>query len=210
MARRDPPIDPEGYYHVSSRGSYGRALFQDRDEHELFLRLYERTAAEFGWRTLAWTLLSNHHHFLIELTDGGLSKGMRILHSCFSRRMHAKYDQTGKGHLVRHGFYAGALSSAESVLAVARYIDLNPPRAGLCKRPEDWTWSSYPATLGLVHPRAFHQPTELLRLIGKTPRAGRSAYRRFVLAGLASNGHVESSEQGYETATAARVLESAA
>jgi hypothetical protein len=124
--------------------------------------------------------------------------------------MHAKYDQTGKGHLVRHGFYAGALSSTESVLAVARYIDLNAPRAGLCERPEHWAWSSYPATLGLVHPRAFHQPAELLRLIGRTPRAGRSEYRRFVLSGLVSDGHVGSSDQGYETATATRVVESAA
>ena len=51
MPRR-PPIDPQGYYHVGSRGSYGQLLFRTPDQYELFLRLYSRSAAKYGWETL--------------------------------------------------------------------------------------------------------------------------------------------------------------
>src|SRR5437899_11522443 len=87
LVPRRPPIDPQGYYHAGSRGSYGRALFQSPGEHELFLELYERSARKYGWLTLAWTLVHNHHHFVIKLTDGGLSEGWREIHGSFSRRI---------------------------------------------------------------------------------------------------------------------------
>src|SRR6266536_1838330 len=200
MARRNPPIDPTGYYHLSTRGVYGRPMFRDDADHELFLRLYGRTALKHRWVTLAWALIWNHHHFIVKLTDGGLSNGVRALHSNFSRRMHGKYGGTREGHLVRHCFYAGQIKTDEGILAAARYVDLNAVRAGLCERPDEWRWSSYRATLGLEHPQPFHQPHELHRLLGKTPRAARTAYRRYVHEGLVSDSHVLTSEQGYEIA----------
>src|SRR5436305_7080834 len=101
MPRR-APIDPQGYCHIGSRGSYGRPLFRNANEHELFLALYTRAAKKFGWKTLTWTLLHNHHHFVVRLTEGGLSEGMRDLHGRYSRRINALDGETGKGHLVRH------------------------------------------------------------------------------------------------------------
>ena len=208
MARRQPEIDPLGYYHVSSRGSYGRPLFETPEQHELYLRLYDRFARKYGWRTLAWALMKNHHHFVIRLTDGGLSNGMRTLHSGFSRRIHAMEGQTGKGHLVRHCFYGGHLETDESVLEACRYVDLNAPRAGVCEQPEDWIWSGHRALVGLGPPRAFHHPEDLLVLLDRSPVRARRTYRSFVLAGLASDRLDLTPEQGVGTATNVRMVES--
>lgn len=208
MARRHPEIDPYGYYHVSIRGSYGRPLFQTTAHHELYLRLYTRFGRKYGWRTLDWALMRNHHHFVIRLTRGCLSEGMRTLNSGFSRRIHAMEGQTGKGHLVRHCFYGGQLTSEASVVEACRYIDLNAPRAGLCHAPEDWPWSGHAALVGLGRPRDFHNPEDLLELLDRSPGRARASYRTFVLEGLASPGLDLTSEQGVGTVATSSVVES--
>jgi REP element-mobilizing transposase RayT len=205
IARRLPPIDPYGYYHVSSRGVYGRTLFHEDDERELFLGLYERAARKYRWNTLAWALMRNHHHFLISLSEGGLSEGMREVNCGYSRRLNEKYGETGQGHLVKHCFYGGHLETVDAIVAVACYIDLNPARAALCARPTQSRWTSYRANVGLEHPRPFHQPSALLRLIDPTPAAARTAYRRHVLDAL-----VSTSDEGDEAVTTSAVVESAA
>lgn len=208
MARRHPEIDPLGYYHVSIRGNYGRPLFQTTAQHELYLMLYTRFALKYGWRTLDWALMRNHHHFVIRLTRGGLSEGMRTLNSGFSRRIHAMEGETGKGHLVRHCFYGGQLTTESSVVEACRYIDLNAPRAGLCQFPEDWSWSGHSALVGLGTPRDFHQPEELLELLDRSPIRARRSYRAFVLKGLDFVGPGLTSEHGVGTVTSPGVVES--
>lgn len=208
--RRKIVINEIGYYHVSTRGAYGRPIFRDDGQHEMFLRLYERTAVKYGWKTLGWALMWNHHHFFIRLTNGGLSHGMRALHSNYSRRINAIERETNKGHLVRHCFFAGEAVTLDSIMRRARYVDLNPVRAGLCDRPEQWPWSSYRATMGLAHPRSFHDPSELLGLIDDDPRVARRKYRRFVLEGLSQTDIDLCSEQSDATVTDLAVVESAA
>lgn len=201
--RRKEPIREVGYYHVGARGTYGRPLFRDDNEHELFLRLYTMTASKYGWKTLSWALMWNHHHFLLRLVNGGLSDGMRALHSNFSRRMNAKYGLTNQGHLVRHCFFASEATTLESVTSRARYIDLNPVRAGLCRQPTDWRWSSYAATLDHAYPEPFHNPDELLALLDDDPRRARRAYREFVRDGDARTEADPWTEHGYEGVTGA-------
>jgi putative transposase len=183
MPRR-APVDPQGYYHVGSRGSYGQALFRNDFEHELFLRLYARTAVKYEWKTLSWALVWNHHHFAIRLTKGGLSEGMRELNGGFSRRIHAKYGMTTQGHLVRHAFFARRLQSEGEILVACRYVDLNVPLA-TGRDPEDTRWGGYRATVGFEYPREFHEPGDLLDLVSRSPNAAQRAYRRFVHEGLA-------------------------
>jgi putative transposase len=159
------------------------------EEHELYLELYERHALKRGWVTLAWSLIWNHHHFVIQLTNDGLSDGMRAINHSFSRRINAIHGRTGKGHAVRHGFYAGEIETDEQLAATCRYVELNAVAAGQCERPEDWSWCGYAATLGLVKPRRFHNTLDLLDRFGSDPDRARAAYRRFV-AGDPSQGRV--------------------
>jgi Transposase IS200 like len=83
-----PAIDPQGCYHVSSRGCYGRVLFPTPQTSERFLQMYARVAHKYAWTTVAWVLRHNHHHFVLRLSAGGLSEAMRELHGGYSRWFH--------------------------------------------------------------------------------------------------------------------------
>jgi len=179
MPRR-PPIDPEGFYHVGSRGTYGRTMFANLVEHEVFLLMYARIALKYGWRTLTWALMKNHHHFVIRLTDGGLSEGMRELNGGYSRWRHEIYGQTRMGHLVRHGFFARELPDDPGIIGACIYVDLNPAAKRISCRPRKADWSGYAATLGLCRARTFHSPNALLELLSLKPTEARARYRQLV------------------------------
>ena len=184
MPRR-PPINPQGYYHVGSRGCYGRTLFASELQHERFLTMYARIARKYAFDTPSWALVGNHHHLVIRLTQGGLSDGMRELHGGYSRWLHAICGQTGQGHLFRHAFFARELKSEAQVLVACAYVDLNLiARAADVADAAGQKWSGFRATIGLEHPRPFHTPSALLELIDRRPAAAQRAYRDFVQAGL--------------------------
>jgi putative transposase len=191
MPRR-PPINPCGVYHVGSRGCYGQTLYRDHRQHELFLFLYNRAAVKYGWTTLTWALMGNHHHFIIELAQGGLSEGMRELHSMYSRRIHLIYGMTGQGHLVRHAFFARELKSTAEILVGCRYVDLNAVASRPEIDPAGAAWSGYRAIVGLEHPRSFHSPSRVLELISPRPTAAVAAYRQFVDDGRVLLSHASS------------------
>jgi REP element-mobilizing transposase RayT len=170
-------------------------LFTTPAEHELYLALYERHALQRAWVTLAWCLIWNHYHFVVQLSGDGLSDGMRAINHGFSRRINAIHGRTGTGHAVRHSFYAGEITSDEQLAVTCRYIDLNAVAAKLCERPEDWLWSGYAATLGLTQPRRFHNHRDLLDRFASDPDGARIAYRAFVTRGTPFPG------KGHESAT---------
>lgn len=179
MPRREP-IKPEGFYHVGSRGVYGQTLFANALEHEVFLLMFTRVALKYKLRTLTWALMKNHHHFVLGLTEGGLSEAMRELHGGYSRWRHEIYGQTRMGHLVRHAFFARELEDSEDVIQACVYVDLNPAAKRISCRPRRADWCGYASTLGLSHPRGFHTPSALLELLDKQPAAARATYRRLV------------------------------
>jgi REP element-mobilizing transposase RayT len=192
---RRPPIDPFGTYHLGTRGVYGQPLFRTRDQYELFLKLYARVAGKYGWITYEWVLMLNHHHFVVRLTNGGLSEGMRELHGGYSRRIHAIYGLTNQGHLVRHGFFARELESEADIVGTCRYIDLNTWRAR-GQHPAKARWCGYAATIGWAHPRPFHSPHGLLELISPRPARARVAYRALIEQGLVSESRGPSPNHG--------------
>lgn len=197
MPRRQP-IDPEGLYHVGSRGSYGQALFADALEHEMFLRMYGRVSSKYRWETLAWALMKNHFHFVVRLADGGLSEGMRELNGGFSRWRNEIYGLTRKGHLVRHAFFARPLIDEADAVGTCAYVDLNPiaHRGSFTARRSDW--SGLLATLGRVHPRPFHRPAALLELLDERPEAARRKYRQALLEEHARRRQVPSPNDVFE------------
>ena len=150
--------------------------------------MYERISAKYRWGTLTWALVDNHHHFVVRLTCGGLSEGMRELHGGFSRWIHQIYGLTRQGHLFRHAFFARELRDDREILVACSYVDLNIARAHQGTPPEKSTWCGYRANIGLEHPRRFHSPSALLEIVDRRPAAARAAYAEYVQNGLGSPG----------------------
>jgi hypothetical protein len=88
-----------------------------------------------------------------------------------------------RGHVFGGRYHARLVADAPHGLEVSRYIPLNPVAAGLCSRPEEWPWSSYAATIGLVPVPSFLRPGVMLEQFGDEPLA-RRRYRQFVEDGL--------------------------
>jgi hypothetical protein len=138
--------------------------------------MYTRIARKYGWATLAWALMKNHHHFVIRLSDGGLSEGMRELHGGYSRWIHELYGQTRKGHLFRHAFFGRWIEDDADLLGACTYVDLNPSFHRPTAEPRATDWCGLAATLGRSHPRRFHTPSLLLELFGTKPDVARRRY----------------------------------
>ena len=163
--------------------------------------MYMRVARKYHWSTLAWVLMQNHHHLVVQLIDGGLSEGMRELHCGYSRWIHEMYGQTRKGHLFRHAFFARQIEDDGDLVGTCTYIDLNPSAQRPSAAPLASDWCGYAATIGLAHPRMFHTPSPLLELFAKLPAVAQRRYRMHVDQEHARRRPVPSPNDGVQTET---------
>jgi hypothetical protein len=106
---------------------------------------------------------------------------MQELNGRYSRRTNSRYGRTG--HLFQNRFSATAISHDAHLLEACRYVVLNPIRARICSRAEDWPWSSYAACAGLQLAPRFLAVDELLSLFGGQPKEARRSYAAFVAEG---------------------------
>jgi putative transposase len=177
-------VDPTGLYHVMSRGNFRATIFFDDDHYAHYLELLARVARRRDWQVLDWCLIPNHYHLLIQLTDNGLSAGMRELNGCFSRWSNLRTGRTRTGHVFRNRFGSVEISDDGHLFEVMRYIPNNPVKAGLVNSAEEWRWSGYRATIGITRPYPFHEPAEVLSYFGASRAEALRRYRRFVDGGL--------------------------
>jgi putative transposase len=76
---------PGGMYHLMSRGSNREQIYWKDDDRWLFLRLLGIVSVKYAWTVLAYCLMTNHYHLVIQIADGGLSAGMQWLNGTHSR-----------------------------------------------------------------------------------------------------------------------------
>ena len=181
MARRPRIFEPGAYYHVAARGNNGEAIVRNDFDRLDFLRWLSRIVFDYRWRVVTYCLMTNHYHLLMRATEGGFDRGMQLLNSGHARRMNRKHGRTG--HLFRNHYSWWPVESDEHLHEAVRYIVLNPIRAGICTKPEEWPWSSYRAAVDLEHPADFLALGELHGIFGTSPARARVAFRDFVAAG---------------------------
>lgn len=110
-----------------------------------------RVTSWFSWRCLAYCLMSNHMHLLIETPVPNLARGMQRLHGDYAQAFNRRHARTG--HVFERRYDAVGVTADAQLWVTVRYIVENPVKAGLCERPEDWPWSSHAATLADAPPR---------------------------------------------------------
>jgi len=119
----------------------------DEEDRSLFLGVIFEVVRDFNWLIHAYCLMDNHYHFLIETLDGNLSKGMRQLNGVYTQRFNRRHGRVG--HVFQGRYKAIIVEKDAYLLALARYIVLNPVRTRMADHPDGWLWSSYRATAGL-------------------------------------------------------------
>lgn len=173
---------PGAVYHVTSRGNARQAIFVDDEDRGGFLDLLSMVVERFHWLCHAYCLMENHYHLLIETPDGNLSKGMRELNGVYTQGFNQRHRRVG--HLFQGRYKAIIVEKDNHLLSLCRYVVLNPERAGLIKRPEQWRWSSYRATVGLTQRPSFLTVDWVLSQFGGRKGVAIEKYKRFVMEGM--------------------------
>ncbi len=153
-------IHEPGIYHIYNRGNNQQTIFFNQENYFYFLRKchkYLKPVSEI----LAWCLMPNHFHFLIEITDRSLipvkvgnieipsiTNGFRLLQSSYAKGINKQLNRTG--NLFQQKTKAKLTSAKENHSTIAfHYIHQNPFAAGLVTTPEEWAYSSLPDYAGL-------------------------------------------------------------
>ena len=168
-------------YHVTSRGDRREDIYEDDTDRADFLSVLGEVCAQHNWVCHAYCLMSNHYHLLAETPDGNLSRGMRQLNGVYTQRFNRRHGRAG--HVFQGRYKAILVDKNAYLLELARYIVLNPVRAGMVRSPRDWGWSSYRATVGQEKAPEWLQSEWLLAAFGRRKGQAIEGYKRFVAEG---------------------------
>ena len=145
MARIARLVVPGIPHHVTQRGNRRETTFFGEADYRLYRELLATSAAKAGVEVWAYCLMPNHVHVIVTPRDvDGLRRTFGDLHRRYTGQINARNRWTG--HLWQARFASVAMDEAH-LRAAIRYVSLNPVRARLVARPEDWPWSSVGAHL---------------------------------------------------------------
>src|SRR5260370_38147254 len=184
---------PAGFaYHALNRAPARLKLFRKAADYAAFLRVFDEALERHPIRILGYCIMPTHWHLVLwPAADGQLSAFLRWLTLTHSVRWHKHYHSTGSGHVYQNRFKAFAVAEDEHLLAVLRYVERNPLRAGLVRRAEDWPWSSLACRLAggevtqrRLHPWPVPLPANWLEFVnGAQTEAELEALRRSLARG---------------------------
>ena len=168
-------------YHLTSRGNGGDDIFRDDQDRVVFLESLRKSRNRYNCVLHAYCLMSNHYHLLVETPDANVSAFMRHLNSVYTQKFN--YHHKRAGHVMQGRFKSILVQKDQYLLELARYIVLNPVRAGMVRTAKDWPWSSYRATAGLCGPEGMLTIDWILSHFSKRKKLAIQKYRTFVSEG---------------------------
>src|SRR5271157_1116855 len=148
---RPPRIDfPDAVYHVTSRGNGRADIFRSDEDRQRFLAQLAHHLRLCAVDLFAFALMDNHIHILCRTPRANLSRFMQRLLSSYA--LYSRYKHRRPGHLFQGRFKAKLVEDETYLLAVTRYVHLNPVKIAACRRLsaaerlnrlEAYPWSSY-------------------------------------------------------------------
>jgi REP element-mobilizing transposase RayT len=140
-------------------------IFLDDRDYARFVNLLSDAVEELDVRCLNYCVMPNHYHATLCPTRPNLSDAIKKLNGEYAQWWNARHDHVG--HVFQGRFKAPIVQEEGYLVRLCRYVALNPVRAGLAQRPEDWKWSSYAATTGLHPCPPFVDASTVLRHFGE-------------------------------------------
>lgn len=172
------------FYHITSRGNLrDDVFFEDRDR-EKFLEILSKTKERYSYLLHAYALMGNHYHLLIETPKANISQIMQNINTSYTVYVNRKYQRSG--HLFQGRFKGIIVDKDEYLVTLSRYIHLNPVRAGIVEKPDDYRWTSYAVHIGKKVEKALVDAGDTLSLFSDEKGGAIKAYKDFVEAGMGS------------------------
>jgi REP element-mobilizing transposase RayT len=135
-------IEYEGaLYHVTARGNERGKVFFTKKDYQKFKEYIADAQTKFVFLLHAYVLMTNHYHLIIETPDGNLGKIMHYLNGSYTTYINIKRKRSG--HLFQGRYKAILVDRDSYLLELSRYLHLNPVRAKMVEKPEEYLQSSY-------------------------------------------------------------------
>jgi len=145
MARMARVVIPTIPHHITQRGVRRMETFFDDEDYEMYLSLMRKWCLSSGVEIWAYCLMPNHIHLIaVPDSETSLARGIGEAHRRYTRHINFKKDW--KGYLWQ-GRFASFPMDEDYLLNSVRYVELNPVRANMVERAEDYRWSSARAHL---------------------------------------------------------------
>ena len=186
MPRTARVVLPDCPHHVIQRGHNRSVVFVDDADYAYYLDNLRTFKGTFNCRVYAFCLMTNHVHLIVDPGRDARSLGrlLKRLAARQTRRVNALEGRTGT---LWEGRYKSSPIQTEAYLhRCSRYVELNPVRAGLVARPEDYRWSSFAAKIGRSR-LDWLDADPCWASLGRTAAARREAYAVWVGCGIAED-----------------------
>jgi putative transposase len=172
-------------YHVTSRGDHREAIYRDDIDRAAWLQTLALVCKRFNFVIHSYCQMTNHYHALVETPEGNLSQGMRQLNGLYTQHFNRRHQLTG--HLFQGRYQAILVQKESHLMALARYVVLNPLRARMVRSLDEWPWSSHRYLTNDGNPPEWLATDWLLGQFGLTRSQAIRRYRQFVLDGVGAD-----------------------
>jgi len=164
MPRHARAVFPGVPHHVTQRGNHRERVFFEIGDEDSYLSLLQIASRQEKVGVVAYCLMPNHVHLvLVPSTADGLHHVLMSVHGQYAQRINRMRDL--KGHLWQGRYFSSPLDANYFTNAV-RYVELNPVRAGIVTKAEDYCWSSASAHCGLRHDPVLEPAPRFIALKG--------------------------------------------
>jgi putative transposase len=192
MARRPRVFIPGYPHHVVQRGHNRNAVFVEPTDYENFLANLTEFKAEYDVAVYAWCLMTNHVHLVLSPRTHGHAISALMRRVSARQARYVNRLETRSGTLWGGRFKCSVVDTDDYLLACMRYVDLNPVRAGICRHPGEYRWSSYAQKVGRVpadRDGALLDPDPVTWGMGENESARQRAYEQFVATKIPDDEH---------------------
>ena len=158
-----------GYFHIINRGNNRLTVFHSPLDYQVFMGLMKEAKCRFPLSLLAYCLMPNHFHLLIQaIKSASVGRCLHWLTTCYSGYYRTRYGTSG--HIWQGRFRSFTIECEDYLITAARYIESNPLRATLVRSNREWGWSSLGSHLsgtygGLIDPPPFYLASGWLEMV---------------------------------------------
>ena len=141
MPRKAREKSKSGIYHIMLRGINQQQIFYEEEDYEKFLKILRETKEKRNFVLYSYCLMGNHIHLLLKEDQETVGETIKRLGLNFVYWYNVKYQRVG--HLFQDRFKSEPVETNEYFLTVLRYIHQNPVHAKICKKIDEYKYSSY-------------------------------------------------------------------
>lgn len=145
MPWRPRTLSETGLYHVTQRGTAHGLIFESDDDRRQFLRIIKKYRDELGFRVLAWCLMDDHIHLVLDIPNTDITHVMKCIDIAYAKYFNQKTKR--EGHLFQGAFKSKPIVTEAQLMATIHYVHQNPEVARIC-RASEYHWSSFQELMG--------------------------------------------------------------